>query len=109
MAKRMSDDEVSNYVFSKMFGDLDGLEAQSLFDQDDTGVEDGTAEKAEPESDNSGGIKITVEPLMKGAEESGRTTDTRRDGASSDDDEDKDKLKGIGGMSSLMSQLHGSR
>lgn len=112
MAKRMSDDEVNDYVYRKIFGDLDGIEADSLFDKNDAGLEGGVADNAEPNSDNSGGIEITVKPLMKGAIEGGKKTDTNRDGAAEEDDDEDDeddKLAGISGMSPLMAQLHGKR
>lgn len=108
MPKRMSDDEAMDFVYKKLLGDLDGIESHALFDDDGEGAVEGTAANAMPDSKESGGMKITIEPLMKGAEEGDRETDTRRDGEEDDEDED-DKLKGIGGMSPLMAQLHGSR
>lgn len=103
--KRMSDDEAMDAAYRKLFGDLDNIESRSLFDEgklEETGV---TAPNAEPESEGSGGIKITVEPIMKGAEEGGRVTDNNTDG----EDDNEDALKGIGEMSPLMAQLHGKR
>ena len=105
--KRMSDDDVMDYVYAKLFNDLDGIESHSLFDEGPEGALESTHGNAEPESQQSGGVKITVEPVMKSAEESGRDTDQRRDGEE-DEDED-DRLKGISGMSPLMAKLHGSR
>lgn len=107
MVKKMSDDDVMNYVYGKLFGDLDGIESHTLFDDGGEHAVEGTVANAMPDSKESGGMKITIEPLMKGAEEGGRETDTNRDGE--EDEEDEDKLKGIGGMSPLMAQLHGSR
>jgi hypothetical protein len=105
MVKRMSDEDVQNYVFNKMFGDLDRIESKSLFSDADSAVS-GAADNAKPESSESGGVKITIEPLMRATAESGKLS-------SGDDDlekkEDKDRLKGIGGMSSMMQQLHGKR
>lgn len=106
MAKRMNDDEVMDYVYSKIMGDMDGIEAKNLFDDEETGLESGTADNAEPASDNSGGIEITVKPIMKSAVEGGKPTDANRDGGEEEDDDD---LKGIGSMSPLMAQLHGTR
>lgn len=112
MAKRMTDDEVQNYVYSKMFGDMDGIEAHSMFDESpDEHVVEGTVENAEPASKESGGMKITIEPLMAAAQEGGKPSDTSIVGEEHDeDDEDhEDKLKGIGKMSPMMSRLHGDR
>lgn len=105
MAKRMSDDEIMDFAYKKLMGDLDGIESHALFDDSGEGAVEGIADNAEPASEGSGGVKITVEPIMKAAEENGRMTDFDRDG----EDEDEDKLKGIGAMSPLMAQLHGSR
>lgn len=102
MPKRMSDDDVMDYVYGKLFGDLDGIESHSLFDKQGEGAVEGTAANAEPESHGAGGMKITIEPLMAAAQEGGKESDD-------DDDEDEDKLKGIGEMSPLMAQLHGKR
>ena len=74
MVKRMSDDDVQNYVYGKLFGDLDGIESHSLFDEGGEGAVEGTAENAKPESTESGGMKITIEPLMMSATEGGRKT-----------------------------------
>lgn len=106
---RMTDDEVNDYVYQRIFGDMDKIEAENLFDHDDTGIGSETADKAEPATESTGGISITVTPLMKGAEEGGRKTDLNRDGEEKDDEDEEDKLSGIGRMSPLMSQLHGSR
>jgi hypothetical protein len=106
MVRKMSDDEVMDFVHNKMFNDLDGLESSHLFDEGkDEGDVEGTAPNAKPESSNSGGVKITIEPLMEAGRESGKPE------AGDDDREDaeEDRLKGIGGMSPLMAQLHGER
>lgn len=108
MARRMSDDEVNNYVYEKLFGDLDGIEADGLF-SDESEIaphEDDVRPNAEPASESSGGVKITVEPIMKAAEESGRETNKDRD---SDEEDDDDPMRGISKMSPLMAQLHGQR
>lgn len=106
MAKRMSDDDVMNYVYGKLFGDLDGIESHSMFDekQGEEGMHaaGGTAENAEPESHETGGLKITVQPMMESAQEDDQP-DTM------EDDDEEDELKGIGSMSPLMAQLHGKR
>lgn len=105
MVKRMNDDDVMNYVYGKLFGDLDGMESHAMFDEDEGGLtpNDDVVKNAEPAEAGSGGVKITVEPLMASAAESSKLS------SGDDDEEDEDKLKGIGGMSPLMAQLHGGR
>jgi len=98
MVKRMSDDDVQEYVYNKMFGDLDRIESKSLFSDKDSAVA-GIADNAKPESTETGGVKITIQPLMASAEEGGKPPL----------DEDEDRLKGIGGMSPMMERLHGKR
>lgn len=102
MARKLTDDEIMDYTYNKMFGDLDDIRSGSMFDEESAG---GNV------TDNAGtpgtaGINITVKPLMAGAAESGRPPEG---GEPEPEDEDEDKLKGIGKMSPLMSQLHGSR
>jgi len=106
--KKMSEDEAMEYAYKKLFNDLDNIESRTLFEEGDITPNDDVVKGAMPESKASGGVKITVEPMMKGAEESGKVTDNRRDG-DDEEQEDKDRLKGIGGMSPLMAHLHGSR
>lgn len=106
--KKMNDDEVMNYVYGKLFGDLDRMESKSMnFDEGGEGAVEGAVDNAKPESKESGGMKITIEPLMAGAQEGGRRTADV--GTTEEDDEENDRLKGIGGMSPLMAQLHGER
>lgn len=105
MPKRMSDDDVMNYVYSKLFGDLDGIEAHSLFDEDGEGAVEGETPNAEPETQSSGGVKITVEPLMGGAQESGKPSDTEIPGT----DDEEERSNRLASMSPLMAQLHGKR
>jgi hypothetical protein len=106
MAKRLSDDEAMDMAYRKLFGDLDNIESRTLFDGEKMEETGHTAPNAKPESESSGGVTITVEPIMKAAEEGGKMTDFNTDG---DEDNDDDKLKGIGEMSPLMAQLHGRR
>ena len=110
MPKRMNDDDVMNYVYGKLFGDLDGIESHALFDENEgtKGMHEieGTAMNAEPEEKGSGGVKMTIEPLMASVAETGKMSSGDDD---KEDEDEKDRLKGIGGMSSLMAQLHGSR
>lgn len=100
MAKRMTDDEIMDYTYNKLFGDLDGIRSGSMFSDKE--------EATQGAADNAGtpgveGINITVKPVMAGAQEGGKPDDIKGD------EEEKDKLKGIGRMSPLMSQLHGER
>ena len=104
MAKRMNDDETMDYVYKRLFGDLDGIESHSLFDEDHAGATEGAVANAEPAAAGSGGVKITVEPLMAGAAESSKMS-----AGDDKEEEDEDKLHGISGMSPLMAQLHGQR
>jgi len=98
----MTDDEVQNYVHAKMFGDLDNIEAGSLFSDDKDAVS-GTADNAKPESEMSGGVTITVKPIMAAAQEGGKPSDTAIPGT---DDENEDDIASI---SPLMRQLHGKK
>lgn len=104
--RRLSEDEAMDMAYRKLFGDLDNIESRSLFDEGNMGEIGHTAPNAKPASESSGGVSITIEPIMKDAEEGGKMTDFNTDG---DQDNDEDKLKGIGEMSPLMAQLHGKR
>lgn len=101
MAKRMSDDEVMDYSYNKLFGDLDGIRSGSMFSKEEEALNDPA-----PNAGTAGveGINITVKPLMAAAAESGRPPE-----GGEPEPEEKDKLKGISKMSSLMSQMHGER
>lgn len=106
MAKRMTDDEIMDYTYNKIFGDLDGIRSGSMFSDKE--------EDLNQPASNAGtagieGINITVKPLMAGAAESGRPPEGGEPGPEDEEDEEDDKLKGIGKMSPLMSQLHGER
>jgi hypothetical protein len=101
MAKKMKDDEIMDYTYNKLFGDLDGIESGSMF-SDEKDATQGAAENAGPPGVE--GISLTIKPLMAGAAEGGRDPEGGKP-----EDEEEDKLKGIGKMSPLMSQLHGDR
>ncbi len=99
--KPMDDDEIMDATYNRLFGDLDGIRSGSMF-----------GEKTEGAAPNAGtpgteGISITIQPVMAAAAEGERKDDL--DGNLGEDDEDKDRLKGIGKMSPLMAQLHGGR
>ena len=105
MAKRMSDDDVMDYVYGQLFGDLDHIESGHMFKEGGEGDAEGTKPNASPEMKGAGGVKVTIEPLMAAAQES----DKMSSGDDDQEDEEEDKLKGIGGMSPLMASLHGNR
>lgn len=113
MVKKMSDDDVMNLVYGKLFGDLDGIESHALFENEEgsDGMHEieGTAANAEPEMKGSGGVKVTIEPVMGATSEGSKPGKPTMDDHDDDDDDEDDRLKGIGNMSPLMAQLHGSR
>lgn len=100
MAKRMSDDEIADAAYRRIFGDLDGIRAGSMFGGDEDDVEGAAPHAGKPGIE---GVSIEVKPLMAAAEEGGKPDDI------AGDEEDEDRLKGIGAMSPLMEQLHGRR
>ncbi len=95
---RMTDDEVQDYVYQKLFGDMDGLESKALFDEEDPESAGLPAMPEEPKGGMSG-VSVEVKPLMAAADE----------GKPEEEEEDEDKLKGISSMSPLMERLHGKR
>jgi hypothetical protein len=105
MARRLTDDEIMDYTYNKIFGDLDGIRSGSDFSDSKSAVE-GVPDNA----GTSGveGINITVKPLMAGAAESGRPPEGGEP-TPEDSEEEDDRIKGIGKMSPLMAQLHGDR
>lgn len=102
MAKRLTDDEIMDYTYNKIFGDLDGIRSGSMFGQEESDVQGAAPNAGTPGIE---GIDITIKPKMAAAAENARPDDL--DGNKGEDEDDK--LKGIGNMSPLMSQLHGSR
>jgi|SRR6185295_16157146 len=108
MAKRMTDDEIMDYTYNKLFGDLDQIQSDAMFS--DSGE---ATQGAAPNAGTPGmeGIELSIKPIMKGAAESGRDPEGGKPEPETEDDDDEkeDKLKGISKMSPLMSQLHGSR
>jgi hypothetical protein len=134
MAREMKDDEVMDYVFKKLFGDIDGIHAQSMFPGEDGTEEDGggvveavndqdhlpDAMKSYKKSD--GGVDQDKEAVMEGAREGSRDpqdgdmdrgTTINESMDNTDDTEEiggggkKKKLKGLGKYSNIMAQLHG--
>lgn len=101
MARRLSDDEIMDYTYNKVFGDLDGIRSGSMFSD-----EEGATQSAAPNAGTPGieGIDISIKPRMAAAAEN-----ERKDDLDGNTGEDEDKLKGIGKMSPLMEQLHGNR
>jgi hypothetical protein len=102
MAKRLSDDEIMDYTFNRVFGDLDGIRSGSMFSS-----EKDAAQGAAPNAGTPGieGIDISIKPKMAAAAENERPDDL--DGNLGEDEDDR--LKGISKMSPLMAQLHGER
>jgi hypothetical protein len=103
MAKRLTDDEIMDYSFNKLFGDLDGIRSGSMFGQEESDVQGAAPNAGTPGIE---GIDISIKPRMTGAQESAKPDDIK---GPADDEDDKDNLKGIGKMSPLMAQLHGER
>lgn len=101
MARRLSDDEIMDYTFNKMLGDLDGIRSGSMFSKDGDATEGAAPNAGTPGIE---GIDITIKPKMAAAAENAKPDDL--DGNLG---EDEDRLKGIGKMSPLMAQLHGDR
>lgn len=98
-SKPMDDDEIMDMAYNRLFGDLDGIRAGSMFSD--------KTEGAVPNAGTPGieGVSVEIKPLMAGAAEGEKKDDL--DGNL--DEEDEDRLKGIGNMSPLMAQLHGGR
>lgn len=101
MAKRLTDDEIMDYTYNKIFGDLDGIRSGSMFSQEGSATQ-GVADNAG--TPGMSGISMTIKPVMEGTAESGRS-----ENSDEGDDEEEDKLKGISKISPLMAQLHGER
>lgn len=87
MVRKMNDDEIMDFVHNKVFGDLDGMEANELFKPTLDAVDN-----AKPESQSAGGMKITIEPLMSAAQEGGKPSDESAEDEE-DDDEDMRRYK----------------
>lgn len=104
MPRRLTDDEVMDVSFNKLFGDLDGIRSGSMFDQEGEGrgIQTDVADNAG--APGMAGISLEIKPVMAAAAEGGRPDDLEGNAG-----EDEDKLKGIGSMSPLMAQLHGGR
>lgn len=109
MAKRMTDEEVEDYTYNKLFGDLDGIRSGAMFSKSEDATQGAADNAGTPGTE---GINITIKPLMAGAAEGGRPPEGGEpspEDAEAEEEEGKDKLKGIGKMSTLMSHLHGDR
>lgn len=108
MVKRLTDEEVEDYTYNHLFGDLDGIRSGSMFDNEGEGRGIQTNPASNAGTPGIEGISLTLKPLMAGAAESGRDPEGGKP-EGENEEEDKDKLKGISRMSPLMSQLHGER
>lgn len=105
MARRMSDDEIEDYTYNKLFGDLDDIESGSMFSSDKSATQGAAPNAGTPGIE---GISLTLKPIMAAAAESGRDPEGGKPAPETENDDD-DKLKGIGKMSPLMERLHGGR
>lgn len=101
MAKRMSDDEIMDYTFNRVFGDLDGIRSGSMFSDEESATQGAAPNAGTPGIE---GVDISITPRMKAAAES-----VKKDDLDNNIDGEDDKLKGISKMSPLMAQLHGER
>lgn len=98
MAKRMTDDEVMDYTYNKLFGDLDRIQSGSLFSDKEEATEGKT-----PEGVALQGIELTVKPIISSQAEH------EKEESPEEEEVEEDALKGISKMSPLMSRLHGER
>jgi len=66
--KRMSDGEVGDFAFKKLIGDLDGIEAKRMFDEDDdTSMDMGPGDDSSHSTTMKGpGYTIEVKHGMEG-------------------------------------------
>ncbi len=103
MTRKLTDDEIMDYTYNKVFGDLDGIRSGSMFSSDESATQGAAPNAGSPGIE---GIDISIKPKMAAAAENARPDDL--DG-NSGKDEDEDRLKGISNMSPLMAQLHGNR
>ncbi len=101
----MSDEEIMDYTYNKLFGDLDDIESGSMFSDKGEATHGAAPNAGTPGME---GVSITIQPVMKAAAE-GNKPDDLDNNVGGEEDEEKDKLKGIGRMSPLMAQLHGER
>ena len=101
MAKRMSDDEIMDYTFNRVFGDLDGIRSGGMFSDEKSATQGAAPNAGTPGIE---GIDISIKPRMAAAAE-----DSKPDDLDNNIGGEEDKLKGIGKMSPLMAQLHGER
>lgn len=84
--KSMSDGEVNKYVYDKLMGDLDGIEASGMFDEDmstDDAAGDSHGTKVEAH-----GVSVQIKPVMAG-EQTKAAPEVK---AAPEDDEDLSEL-----------------
>jgi len=60
MKKAMSDGEVNENAYSRLMGDLDGIEAAGMFDEDSSGAPQNNTDGIKMEA---GGYSIHVKPM----------------------------------------------
>ncbi len=85
MKKALSDGEVNDTAYSRLMGDLDGIEASGMFDEGPAGAPQNNTEGVKMET---GGYSIHVKP-MNGEQ-------TRDMPKIEDEDEEKDELGKLG-------------
>lgn len=103
----MSDEEIEDYTYNKLFGDLDRIQSGSMFDESGSGKSTQTDVADAANNPGVEGISLTIKPLMAGSSESGRDPHGTADGG--EDEKKEDKYKGISKLSPLMAQLHKDR
>ena len=99
MARRLSDEEIEDFTYNKVFGELDKIESGSMFSKKESATQGAAPNAGTPGIE---GIDISIKPRMAAAAESGRPPE-------SGEPKPEDKLKGIGKMSPLMESIHGDR
>lgn len=109
MARKLTDDEVMDYTFNKLFGDLDGIRSGAQFNQEGEGRSTQTDVAQNAGTPGMEGVSIEVKPLMAGAAESGRPPESGEPEPANPEEDEADRLRGISKYSPLMEQLHGKR
>lgn len=72
-SKKMTDDEIMDFTYNKMFGDLDNIRSGMMFSDDGKATQGAASNAGTP---GNSGIEISIKPLMAGAQEGARPSDT---------------------------------
>ncbi len=83
MKKSMSDGDVNDFAWKKLMGDLDGIEAAGMFD------EENPMEHPHEGVKEMNGVSIEIKPMMAGEQ-------TKEAPEIMDEDEEKDELGKLG-------------